>query len=254
MNRVISASLASILLCIACSSSGLLDTSIPLTPDVILEHMKARHAKVSTFYGEGKMSIDTPGFSTIGTVEVKILKPDSLMIEVFSYLGMHVGKGLITKSDFTFLNLREFSVSQGSTNAGNLENILHFPIEFRDIIECLSGTLNVHDNGTTLSGVRTGNTYSISSRNEQFSAEYTIDLSYEAVTQYIRRDRENNIIEEFMFKDFRKKSGIYIPHMLKILHPKADENFVLVYDNIRLNDRELDFNLKIPEKAVRIRY
>jgi hypothetical protein len=241
---------------LSCTGSKHFDASKPVTPEIVIAHINARNSRISSFFGEGKLSLDTREYSNTGTIAVKILKPDSLMIEVSGPFGVSVGKGLVTNSTFTFYNGLENSVAQGNTTAKNLQRILRFPIEFRDIVEVLSGTMSVRADSSSPApvGILQDNTFLVRYKQERMSTEYTIDLSYEAVKRFVRRDENDNIVEDISFRDFRKKAGYYFPHIVSISRPKAEENVVLVYDNILINDANLDFSLKIPKSATRIHF
>ena len=250
----LSVSLAVVLL--ACSGTKGIDASGPLDPAAVIAAVEARNAEVRALTGEGTISVDTPELANTGNIEVRILKPDSMLLIITGPFGMSVAKGLVTSSDFTFYNGLENSVATGATTAKNLKNIIRIPIEFRDIVDIASGTMgferrpvNVIPTGAAMEGG-----YRLTYAGASESTTYDIDLEHSAVKRYLRKSAGGDIIEDVTFKDFRKKADLYLPTIITILRPGFSESISLVYERMSLNNPPLDFSIRIPKSATKIRF
>lgn len=239
-----------------CSGSRGLDTSKPVSPDDVIGLVDRRNAEVKAMTAYGSISIDTPELSNTGSIEVNVLKPDSMMFDISGPFGVRVAKGLITSREFTFYNGLENTVAEGATNSKNLKNVLRLTIEFADALDILSGTMRIAPRAADMkrTGTLEDSYYRIAYANEQYTEEYLVDLSYESVKRYTRRDASDVIVEDISFKDFRKKSGMYMPGIISIERAPARESLVLSYEQQTLNNLPIDFTFKIPKSATRIRF
>jgi hypothetical protein len=243
-----------LLFAIAAGCAGPARTSRDLTGFAGIRRMvEERNAEVRALSGQGRISIDTPELGNTGGITVHVLKPDSLLIDITGPFGVGVARGLVTQSLFTFYNGLDNTVIQGATSAENLRRVLHFPIEFADVIEVLTGTVGFRSAPAAepvLSAEGSSITATFRTANGQI--EYVIDTDYEAITKYTRRNTGGEIVENITFKDFRKKSGVYVPTVVAIARPLAEESLTLVYERATINDTPIDFSFKVPRSATKI--
>ncbi len=199
---------AAVLLLAGCSSVPGIDTSKPVDPDLVISLVEQRNAQLKTLKAYGRISIDTPEMSNTAGLVIKALKPDSLYLEIRGPFGMTLAKGLVTSSEFTFYDSWKNQILNGETTADNMRRILRMRIEFRSILEILTGTMGFSQapadasrNGKVVDG-----DYVLTYTAATETSEYLIDLDYMAVTLYTRRDAEGAVLEEHRFGDFRKRS------------------------------------------------
>lgn len=237
------------------SCSHTRDDSTPLTAASVIDLVEKRNAQVLGVQAQGSVSIETPELSNSGSIELKLLKPDSLLFEIFGPFGLRVAKGFVTADSFTFYNGLDNTVARGATNATALRSLLHVSLDFRTLLEILSGTLGFghRNDGATITGTKIENGFRIVSARAGETAEYDVDPAYEAVTRYSRKDASGRIIEEVTFKDFRKKQGLFFPTIVSIARPTEDENVRLVYDQLFVNELPMDFSFSYPKSAMSIR-
>jgi hypothetical protein len=238
-----------------CTGSRGLDTSKPVMPDDVVALVQRRNAEIRAVTATGSISIDTPELSNSGSIEMNILKPDSMMFEISGPFGVRVAKGLVTSRQFVFYNSLENTVAEAATTSKNLKSILRLSIEFADALAILSGSMGIAPRSPDMkiAGALEGQYYRITYTNTEWTEEYLVDLSYEAVKQYTRRNASGELVEEILFKDFRKKSGVYMPGIISIERQALQESFVLSYEQQKLNDLPIDFTFKVPKSATKIK-
>lgn len=237
-----------------CSGTPGIDTSKPIDPQEIIQRVQSRNNEVKALRGYGKLSVESPAFSGGGSIQVLILKPDSLQLEINGPFGVTVARGLVTGESFQFYDGMNNTVSEGRTNASNLQRVLRFPITFSEILATLTGTLDfsaVPGNAAPI-GVLKGNTYILTWESEGQSLEYTVDLSSFAIQRFTRRNDEGELLEEILFRDFRGKAGIDLPQIVSITRPMDDESLSIVYDRMTVNDVPVTFSFTYPKSARKI--
>ena len=244
-----------LLLLQSCAPTGGLDSSRPVDPQTVMTRVDGQSAALSGLTGYGKISIDTPEMSNTGSISIKVIKPDSLSLEISGPFGVTVARGLVTKRDFRFYNGLENTVLEGETNATNLRRVLRLSIEFSDIIDVVTGTMTFRQRpeGSVPEGRYEDNDYHLVFRGEDETCEYWVDSKYVSVRRFLRRNDEGTITEEINFKEFREKNGVFVPQVISISRPLLEESLVLVYENISVNDFPIQMAISIPSSARRIR-
>lgn len=237
-----------------CSGTPGIDTSKPIDPMEIMRRVEQRNREVLALRGYGKISIESPAFSGGGSIQVVILKPDSLQLEISGPFGVTVARGLVTDRSFQFYDGMNNTVTEGATTTENLRRVLRFPIAFSDILEILTGTLGFGavPGDVAPTGALQGNSYILTWESEGQSLEYTVDLGTFAVQRFARRNEEGELLEEILFRDFRGKAGIDMPQIVSITRPMDDESLSIAYDRMAVNDFPVTFSFSYPKSARRI--
>ena len=243
------------ILLLSCSSTRGIDTSKPIDPNEVIERVEARNARIQALRGYGTISVDTREIANSGGITVKLLKPDSLLLEISGPFGVGVAKAFITDKDFIFYNGADNTVVQGATTSANLRRALHIAIDFQEILAIVSGSFGFaeHPPSATRTTALDGKTYRITYTGPDDSMEYEIDLTYEAMRRFVHRAKNGDVLEEIQFRDFRKRSDLYLPAVVTLSRPSRDESITLVYDRQFLNDLPMDFAFHVPQTAMKIR-
>lgn len=239
-----------------CASTPSIDTTKPVDPAEVMRRVDERNAQIKAIEGYGKLAIDSPEISNSGAIEVTLLKPDSLQIEINGPFGVTVVRAMMTNSAFTFYDGLKNTVAMGETSPQNLRRILPLSLSFEDILDMLSGTLGF---GMAPQNVRPacvldGSLYAMAWTTETERFEYVVNLDYLAVQSFIRRDGQGVILEEVSFRDFRRKSGLYMPQIVSIARPGHEESLSLVYDSQVINDLPIEFDFSYPRSARKISF
>lgn len=235
----------------ACSSVPELDRSKPLDPTDIARRLEERANATQAVEAYGSISIDSPSFSGSSAMALKLLKPDSLQIEINGPFGMTLARGLVTSSLFLFYNGQDNTVAEGATNAENLRRILRVGLEFRDILDILSASMRLPGEGVP-DAYTQDDLYVLTWNNATQSSEYTVDLKYLAVRKFLRRNADGDIMEEVVYRDFRRKGDRYFPHAVSIARPDSEESISLQYQTLAINDLPISFNFTYPKSARRV--
>lgn len=245
---------AILLLVTACSSTSGIDTSKPIDPAEVMRLVEKRNREIVALEGYGRISIDSPEFSGSGSINVKLLKPDSLQLDITAAFGVTIARGLLTSTTFQFYDGSNNTVVEGQSTAHNLRRLLRVGLEFGDILDVLSGTIRLpeHTASPAPEGVLQGDMYILTWSDEHGSMEYSIDPRYTAVRRLIRRDSFGDITEEVNFRDYRRKGSVFLPQIVSITKPSYDESLTVVYNNQAINELPMKFSFSFPKSARRI--
>lgn len=237
-----------------CSPEKSISITKAMSIEEIIRTIEARNAQIRSMRGYGEISIDTPEISNNGSIAVRLLKPDSLLVEITGPFGVNVVKGLVTRTDFKFYNGLENKLFLGATNAKNLRTILRMHVEFSEIINLFAGCLSFSQrpSGVTPQLMWSGSECSIIYTTKDESIEYVVDTDYGSIVRYIKKDSTGEVIEEIKLKDFKRKSDFYIPFVISTSRPSLEQSLSLFYETLSVNDRPIDFTLKIPQSAVKV--
>ncbi len=237
-----------------CSSSRDAVIKHGMTTEQIIRAIEKRNTEIFSLRGRGEISIDTPELSNSGNISVTLLKPDSLLIEITGPFNVGIAKGLVTTKDFKFYNGIENKLFLGSTSAKNIKSIMRLSIEFPDIINLFTGSMSFshHPSDVAPQGTWKGSEYSIVYKGKDETVEYVIDTDYESIIRYSRKDMSGETLEEVRFKGFKRKSDYYLPEVISLSRPPLEQSFTLVYESQMINERPLDFTLKVPAGAVKV--
>jgi outer membrane lipoprotein-sorting protein len=225
----------------------------PPGPGDVIARVQQRNAFVRGFSATGAVTIETPELSNSATIELKILKPDSLLFELYGPFGVRVGKAFITRDSITFYNGIDNSVARGKTNAAAFRSLLRLSFDFQSIVSILTGTMDCDVRTAPTSSTFSDNTCRLMYDDGGDVRDYEVDLNYDAVRRFVRRSKDGVILEDVNFRDFRKKAGIYLPTVISIERPSANESLTLVYEQYFINDLPMDFTFSYPKSAVRIK-
>jgi uncharacterized protein DUF4292 len=238
--------LISTLLIAACSSTAVITPTD--SPGVVMEKVRARNQTIRSYSGRGKMSIDSQEISGAGNIELRVSKPDSALIKLTGPFGISIGSGLITSDDFTFYDGTKNSAIHGKTNSINLRRAFRMSIEFSEFLGILSGSFGFDraPSGAIPQGKFENGNYTLLFNTVNGTEEYRVNTDYAAVSRFTQRDKEGEIVQDINFRDFRKVSGIYLPHIIKISKPMDDQSLSIVYERQKLNEMPMDLVFSVP--------
>jgi outer membrane lipoprotein-sorting protein len=111
--------LAAILLtgCSAEKESIIIDRS--LNAEDVMTMVNSRSSSISTFSGEGSLSIQSPRITQSAGFEVDVKKPDSVRLVVEGPFGITVLRALFTRKNFTAYSALQNKVYVGRSDARN---------------------------------------------------------------------------------------------------------------------------------------
>ncbi len=238
-----------------CSTGSSITVTNNTSPEDVIDILRHHDAAVSTFYGVGQITLETPDLSNTAGVTIRVKKNDSLMVEISGPFGISVGTGLVTGDQFQFYNGIDNSLLVGKPTPEAFRRVLRLPIELDDIFELFTGTMTVGraaKPGIVPNGIAKGDEYYIVYKSQEENIEYVIDLDRAAVSSFRRHDSTGALVEEVRFRDFRERNGTYVPTYITLRRPMEEQELTITYDVVKVNPPELTFPFRVPANVRRI--
>ncbi|NOY06909.1 MAG: DUF4292 domain-containing protein [Chlorobi bacterium] len=238
-----------------CSTGSSIIVTNSTSPEDVINILRQHNAAVSTFYGVGQITLDTPDISNTAGVTVRVSKNDSLMVEISGPFGISLGTGMVTRRQFQFYNGIDNSLLVGEPTPESFRRVLRIPVEFDDILELFTGTMTVGRAaapGVIPSGIAKGDEYYIVYKSKKGNIEYVIDLNKAVVSSFRRHDSTGALVEEVRFRDFKERDGAYVPTYITLRRPIEEQELTIAYDVVKVNPPDLTFPFRIPGNVRRI--
>jgi outer membrane lipoprotein-sorting protein len=130
----------SVLLILGCAGSKETSKIKINTAADLQKYFEGRDKQIHTFIGSGSITIETPESANNARFEVKIKKPDSLLIELTGPFGISVGTLMLSRQSYIFYNSLENRVQRGSSGINSLKPIVNLDFSFDDVINLFTGS------------------------------------------------------------------------------------------------------------------
>jgi len=209
----------------------------------------ARHAsRLNTFQGRAKIRITSETAAFNGSLVIKAKLPDSLWVQVRGPIGIYIGAVLVGKDSVFLYNAWENIAYRGSadrisagdlfqldTNIGTvLSGIVGLPVPQYFLCDT-TATISVDDRGYRL----------FYPENDLF----WVIPGGPAVARWEKRDDSGAVLWSWSAGRFIKRSGIYLPRLIRITNHAPEQQLTVLYNEIWANKKMRSpwFEMDIPE-------
>jgi outer membrane lipoprotein-sorting protein len=221
-----------------------------LSTERLVKKLEANRRRVRNFIGYGNLSVDSPEISNSARFSVKVIRPDSLYMEILGPFNIELAQAVVTKTNFVFYDSFNDVVYTGSSDSDVLNRIFKVDVSFDEIMDAFTGAVNLtsklHEEPTS-SGFE-GNKYILTYVDSLENTSTTIHVDAEtfAVTDYESFNGGKKVMEG-IYSDVRRVDGLPVPHKTKI---KSGNNKIeIFYKNIEINKDDLKIAIDIPSDA-----
>jgi len=245
------------LLFLACSASKpktTLDTKA-LSPQELMRKAELNGASLKTLRAIGKITIESQEAAGSASCEVRLKRPDSLLIKLSGPFGIGVATALVTRSQFIFYNSYDNKVITGETSQRNLRLIFRYDAGFDDVLNILTGTVRFRQEEASPPEVSIDDDqYLLLFKKGGETARYWIDPERFTVLKYQFLNNAGKLVTEETYSRFKEYNGVYFPHLIRVLKPIERQALSIYYDTAELDRQGLDFGLTVPESAEKIHW
>lgn len=223
-----------------------------LPSERLLKRLEANRRKIKNFEAFGTISINSPDINADASIKVVLQKPDSLYFEIYGPFGIDLAQAVITKESFMFYDIMNNKVYRGMNNSDALKNIFKIEITFDDLLEALTGAVNLTPK---LSHEPTDYnvvydkyilTYDDSS---DVITRYFVDIRNLVITEYQLLDREENVFLNGLFSNFQQREGIPVPFNTNVKYHERNQSIKLEYRRAEVNKKSVKLTMNIPADA-----
>lgn len=189
-----------------------------------------------------------------GFARVAIRRPDSIYVRMEAMPGVSVGFFFSNGRAFVLYSPFENTVYYGRVEDVDLSPLFQMQVEYRDLVESLSGVVPARPGEGWALSVEEGH-FVLSGPAPDGIEEIWVDPKKKVVTKAILYDASGEVVAMREFRRFRKRRGVYLPQVIRFFRPRARERMTFYFmkqeANVTLADS--DFAFKIPESAAQIR-
>ncbi len=238
----------------ACTGSGS-DGEVPSIPaKEIKQKVNSNSELIESLEASGNISFDSPEQSGSGWLEVKIKKPDTILVKIEGPFGISIANALITRHDFIYYNAQENKAITGPSSDINIGAILRIKVSFDDLICGLTGGFKFEESAEDSSMAQSeNNMYVINSGTTIGLRKFHIDPSSYTIIRYNSFDENNSSQVEVNYSNYLEESAsgkrVNFPATIKIKNPEKKQSVYVDYVNREINKSGLTFKIKIPKSA-----
>lgn len=222
----------------------------------VLESLSTRTTSLSTFYAEGKITVETPSYAHTGAITVYLKRPDTLYLLIQGPFGLKIGAGLFTRSSFTFYNSIQNKLITGVPSEENIERILNVPLTFDDLLNVFVGGSLVQDDQRPPDDIQTDPEWFIFTyANSHGMRKYWIDPSTTTLSRVHIYDSWNNLLLEQTYKNFHEIQSLKVPYSIQLVYVPNNQRIALSYSSVStqtLLSKQLQ--VTYPDNAEHIRW
>jgi hypothetical protein len=247
---------------ILCSCTGSQNTGVELDP-VSVKQLKSilnkNSSAIETLEASGNISFDSPDNSGSGWLELRIKKPDTVLVKIEGPFGISIANALITRTDFIYYNVQDNKVISGPSSDINIGAILRIKVSFDDLINGFTGSfvLGENENDTLYADVEK-NKYLIKNSKNDAVEKFYIEPVMFRLQRYNVVSSFNESLVEVDYSDYHEEmvsaSRVFFPNNVKIRNPQKSQSVYIEYINKEINKKDLSFKMKIPKSAKVIKW
>ena len=220
----------------------------------IRHRIEQNNLKYRSLKADARISVESPKVNFSAKSNINIKKPDSLLMTIKAPFGIGFGTVFIDQNQFLVYNSFDNTVYTGDPQRLKRTQLLPIDIKLENIFQAFSG-IHLIDFFDQDSFAIDHNKYLvIGSKNNQ-TMKYWIDPKRFVVTEFQLWNKGKKPLVVIEYKQFEKKHQILLPKLIQITQPGQRTRLTILYTdrepNCLLSPK--DFEIKIPEKARRIK-
>ncbi len=225
----------------------------------IKQKINEHFGKIESLEAYGTIAFDSPDMSNSGYVEVRLKKPDSILVKIEGPFGIDIANALITRTDFIYYNVQDNKVIMGPTSEINIGAILKIQLSFDELINSFSGSFYFeNEEQDSLDAASENNSYVLRVDRDYSKKKFLIEPVSFVVNTYTVYDKKNKRLLEVNYSKFESESvpagTVNFPNQIIIYKPDTKQTVWLIYDGKELNKKDLSFKIKYPGSAKIIRW
>lgn len=223
-----------------------------ISADRLLKRIEANRRKVKSFSAVGSIDIKSSEISGKSTFEVKIKRPDSVMVALYGPFGIDLARITISNKDFLFFDVINNKIYKGKMRPGVLKDVLKIDIQFEELINLLTGSVNLTEKLSFQQEAKqiSGDNYLIEINDQRISTDYlyTVNTQDLSVNEYNVMLSSKKVFEA-KYSDFYKYDDITVARAIRVDDIQRNQKINIDYKKIELNKEIGVLKIDIPDDA-----
>ncbi|MGA7159852.1 MAG: DUF4292 domain-containing protein [Bacteroidota bacterium] len=219
----------------------------------VIDAVNAHRHDVTTLEAKGSISAETPSFANSGSFELRLKKPDSILVDIEGPFGIHVASALFAKDHYIFYNSFKNEVIEGDVDKGNLPAFMNIRIDPADVVDMFCGTRTFLPEEASPDSFTIGDdSYVLFFRHNNGATRYIVDGQVLLITGIEHIDSAGEVWSEERFEYDRRDDGTIVPQTVRLSQYTLQTSVSLEYDDIHINVPLGPMTLHIPPDARRV--
>jgi hypothetical protein len=219
----------------------------------VIDAVNSRRSAISTLEAKGTISVESPQFVNSGSFELRLKRPDSVLVDVEGPFGIHVASALFAKGHYKFYNSFKNEVMEGEVDAGHMPEFMNIPIDPRDVVDMFCGTRTFLADETSPDSFSVSNdSYVLYFRQKHGGTRYTINDQSLYITGIEHVDSAGDVWSEEHFDYETHDDGTSVLQSIRLVEDKMQSSIALYYDKLHLNLPVGPLTIQIPDDARRV--
>lgn len=223
-----------------------------ISADRLLKRVEANRRKVKTFLGIGTLDIKSSEINAKSNFEVKIVRPDSVTISLFGPFGIDLARINVNNKDFVFLDVINNRVYKGKVGPGVIKQVLKIDIQFDELINLLTGSVNLSDKLSFQPEAKllNENNYSVEINDDQSNTNfiYTINSANLAISEFKIIDDSKSLFSA-EYSDILRYDDVPVARSIKVNDIRGNQKINVMYRKVEINKNVGSLKIEIPEDA-----
>lgn len=225
-----------------------------LSPEEVERAVVTNHGRVSSLFGTGTLSVETPEIAQSASFELSLRKPDSILVRIEGPFGIDLGVALLTREEFFFYNSLQNRLITGPSTPENFGRFLRVGIGFEDVLNMFAGgTFLGHDGGRPDDFAIEDDQYVLTYRHSDGLRRYWVDPETFLIVRIEHVDARGNIAVEQTFSRFETHGDVTVPRLVRIALRREHRRLSIAFSDLFLNPSSLTFRFDVPADAERAR-
>jgi outer membrane lipoprotein-sorting protein len=233
-----------------CAPAARLTRERILSVEEVLRRVAERNARISTLRGDGRITVESPEASNTGSFDVRLRKPDSVLVEFSGPLGIRVGTLAVSRKQFVYYDRMQNRALVGVPDGRTLHAAFNLSMEFDDILRAFTGEFSstVKPDESLEQFTVEKDLYVLTYRSGEERKEYRIDGDNFIVASYRIIDREGKNKLYALAAETEQRSDIAMPMLIRVVLPRERRSVTIAYSDVAFN-RPVVCSFALPGQA-----
>lgn len=229
-----------------------------LPADRLLKKIEANRRKIKSFEGSGKIDIKSPDLDARASFEIQIKKPDSIRFSVYGPFGIDLAHTVISRNEVVFYHATSNIAYVGEIKPELLKRIFKVNLSFNELIDAFAGAVNLTERLSQLPDDYQINkddyllTYKDEIENKEY--RYLVNILDNALLDYKVIENQKKIMFEGRYTHYELIDNVPIPFKTTIRNRNENQELVINYKRIKVNEEIGNLKLELPDDVKIIRW
>ena len=219
----------------------------------IRHRIEQNNLKYHSLKANAQISVESPRVNFSAKSDIKLKKPDSLIIKIKAPFGMGFGTVFIDQNQFLAYSSFDNTLYTGNPQELKRTQFLPIDIKLENILQAFSGIHLIEFFDQDSLAIDDNKYLVIGSKNNQ-TMKYWIDPKRFVVTKFQLWNKGKKPLVVIEYDQFIKNDKLLLPKLIQITQPSQNTRLTILYSDREPNSKlkPSDFEINIPDHAKKI--